>query len=263
MKGLLVYKREDALINRRFIELSFSAAEKHGLFLRLAYAEEFVSSPLPQADFALLRTRDASLSRRFEREHIRVFNSSYLNETANNKMLTYSRLCDLVRVLPSLDVSGQASPPFLPCVLKGAGGHGGEKVQLAYDIASYNAARLSILPDIVLAQPLVDPGRDLRMYVIGGEVVCAMLRSSSVDFRSNYKLGGTARQVTPSEKELSIARAVSRSIPIDYAGVDVIYDHGEPLLNEIEDPVGARMVYENTDVELVDLLFAHIRRSLS
>ncbi len=261
MNGLLVYEKEDAAQNPRFIELCIRAAQKRGLELRLVLTDE-LKDGLPQADFALLRTREPSLTRRFEQAGVRVFNSSILNETANNKMLTYDRLHDLVPMPTSYDGLCLDSPPFLPCVVKGARGCGGKNVYLAYDIPSYKAARESIFPDLPVVQPFVDAGRDLRIYVVGGKLACAMLRTSSADFRSNYKLGGSAKRVTPTGDELAIAMAVNKRFPIDYAGVDIIYDKGAPLLNEIEDPVGARMVYENTNIDIIDLLFSHIRGSV-
>ncbi len=259
-RGLLVYRQKDAQENRRFIERCISSAQAHRLSLRLLLCDSLGENEVPAADFALMRTRDPALSRRFEAAGLRIFNSAYFNETANDKLLTYDRLHDLVQMPTSLDGRLHNLPPFLPCVLKAAHGHGGKNVYLAYDVSSYQAARLSILPDIPVLQPLLDKGRDLRIYLVGGEPVCAMLRTSPTDFRSNYKLGGSARAVEPTAEELAIAAAVHARIPVDYAGIDIIYDHGRPVLNELEDPVGARMVYENTDIDMASLLFAHIER---
>ena len=42
-----------------------------------------------------------------------------------------------------------------------------------------------------VAQSLCDePGVDMRVYVLGGEVLAAVRRTSRSDFRSNFKLGG-------------------------------------------------------------------------
>ncbi len=49
--------------------------------------------------------------------------------------------------------------------------------------------------------------------------------------------------------ERQIVEAVSRELPLDYAGVDIMRDHGRAILNEIEDPVGARMLYIFTDID--------------
>jgi glutathione synthase/RimK-type ligase-like ATP-grasp enzyme len=92
----------------------------------------------------------------------------------------------------------------------------------------------------------------MRVYVIGGKPAAAMLRSSDTDFRSNFSLGGRAETVPVSElawDEAEIVRAVCRELPLHYAGVDIMHDNGRAVLNEIEDPVGARMLYINTAID--------------
>ena len=37
---------------------------------------------------------------------------------------------------------------------------------------------------------------------------------------------------------------IIENLEIDFAGIDFIYDEGRPILNEIEDIVGCRMLYK-------------------
>ena len=55
-----------------------------------------------------------------------------------------------------------------------------------------------------------------------------------------------------------IVDKITNHINIDYAGIDLIYHNGEPVFNEIEDPVGARMLYENTNIDIVEIFVKYI-----
>ena len=48
----------------------------------------------------------------------------------------------------------------------------------------------------------------------------------------------------------------------DYAGIDLIYDNGKPVLNEIEDVVGSRMLYNHTDIDTAKLYIKYIKDTL-
>ena len=37
------------------------------------------------------------------------------------------------------------------------------------------------------------------------------------------------------------------------AGVDLLYDHGQPVIGEVEDVVGSRMLYKTSDIDIVSL----------
>ena len=46
------------------------------------------------------------------------------------------------------------------------------------------------------------------------------------------------------------------------AGVDMLYDHGHPVIGEIEDVVGSRMLYQTSDIDIVALYLDEIRAIL-
>ena len=260
-RGLLVYAREDVPQNTRFIFYACESAQKNGLSLELRYADT-LGEGLSGYDFAVMRTRAPKLSAFVEAAGLRCFNSARFNALANDKLLCYDTLHAQIPMLTSLDAKAHPSPPFLPCVVKPVDGHGGENVQSAYNTAQYKTALSKIASKRALVQPFADPGRDKRVYVLGGEVYCAMLRSSASDFRSNYTLGGKAEAVLLTKAERELVEAVQKLCAIDYAGVDIIYDNGRPVLNELEDPVGARMVYENTNNDIVGDFISYISKSL-
>lgn len=104
---------------------------------------------------------------------------------------------------------------------------------------------------IVVQRLASETGKDLRVYVIGNEIVAGMLRTSGTDFRSNFSLGGHAQVHALTEEEETLVRKIMRHFTFGLVGIDLIYDNGHPVLNEIEDVVGARMLYAHTDINLV------------
>lgn len=264
--AFILYKKEDAAINRVLIAKYFAALRamgiRPGLVIsdRLGYGEVF--DLVRGAGFVINRTRDHGLAAFLESRGVFVSNPAVTNETANDKLLTYLRLSSVAPMLETRLLPREGEPPFpYPFVAKPAAGHGGKGVSMirnAEDLAAFREA----CGEKAVAQPAASElGRDMRVYVVGGKPAAAMLRESDTDFRSNFSLGGRARFVPLSElapDELSIVEAVSAALPLHYAGVDIMRDNGRAILNEIEDPVGARMLYINTaaDPALMHAAFA-------
>lgn len=256
----VLYKREDAERNRVLIGKYFSAFRSHGFIPGLVITDRLthgdVYAMCAGADIIINRSRDPQLVRSLENEGLFVSDPSIVTETANDKFLTYERLKHEVPMLETHLLTNEAPPFPYPFVAKPAGGHGGNGVTMIKTPENLDAYR-SAHPERSVVQPAAtDPGRDMRVYVIGGKPAAAMLRESKTDFRSNFSLGGSARFVpldALSAEELSIVEKVCSVLPLHYAGVDIMRDHGRSVLNEIEDPVGARMLYIHTDIDPAEL----------
>ncbi|MBO6062038.1 MAG: ATP-grasp domain-containing protein [Clostridia bacterium] len=255
-RAVILYERADAEKSRVLIGKYSAALKARGVNAGLV-----ITDRLPQkevldmargAELVINRTRDAGLAKFLEDNGLFVSNPSPVTETANDKLLTYERLSPLVPMLPTLLLEDTAPPLPFPFVAKPAAGHGGAGVTLiknAEELAAYRAAH----PEKSVVQPLAsEPGRDMRIYVTGGRPLAAMLRESREGFRSNFSLGGKASFVPVNELPgdvLGIVSAVCSALPLHYAGVDVMRDRGRAVLNEIEDPVGARMLYIFTGLD--------------
>ena len=274
MKGYLIYNRAEALRNKFFISQLIGECTARGASLELLIEEELemhldtcfavfrkgIALPIP--DFVIARSQNYTLSRHFELMGVRVFNSSRVCLTCNDKMLTYQLACSLSlpvqeTVLCPADSTPVCPLPF-PCVIKPRDGKGGLDVLLAECSADYERIRERFAGRVMLCQALADKGRDTRFYVMGGEVVCAFTRISDSDFRSNFCLGGRAIPHTPTPEELHIVESLCAALSPDYVGIDIIYRDGSPVFNEIEDAVGARMVYANTDINMAGLFIERV-----
>ena len=50
-----------------------------------------------------------------------------------------------------------------------------------------------------------------------------------------------------------IGRFARAGAPLTLAGVDLMFDRGRPVVNEVEDVVGSRMLYQTSDIDIVSL----------
>ena len=268
-RSFILYTAEDAERNGFLIGRYRAACRARGFSLKLLLidecpAGEMILSLAEKGSFVINRTRDAELAQRLADAGVTVSNPAEVCRTANDKLLTYERLSGLVPMLDTVPLESRDVPPLpYPFVLKPRGGHGGAGVELIENVAAFLAYTESFGSAGIIAQPVAsERGRDMRVYAVGGRPVFAMLRSSDTDFRSNYCLGGRASSVPLREVErdaLEIVEAVCAALPIDYCGIDIMRDGGRAILNEIEDPVGARMLYTYTDIDPAAL---HVGRIL-
>ena len=218
MSGILIYSKEEAQRNAFSVE----RFKKYlGVKLVLENETEF---GMP-ADFVINRTNNAGIAQNFEDRGIRVFNP-------NDKQKCYEFMRENgIEIMPI----NQTEPPL---VEKPANGKGGRDVRLI------KSGKVAFKKGFVYQKPASDLGKDLRVWLIGGKIICAVLRKSETDFRSNYCLGGSAEIYRLSKSERALVYKIASRIKYDYIGIDFVFDGGKAVFNEIEDAVGARMVYD-------------------
>ncbi len=262
MKGLLVYDPYGAKRNAEFIEKLTASAKARGIELKLCLFDANFSID-KDIDFAAVRTVAPALSAELEKRGIRVFNNSETSKIANDKWLTYSMCRKLgIPTVPTYDKI--PDEPLLPCVVKSRNGHGGAEVYLTTTSADLTQTcnGLTAVGKTYIVQKLATPSKDMRLYMLGGEVVASVLRTSDADFRSNFSLGGKCELCPPTAEQVDIAKRVCARLRCDYVGIDFIPYNGDLVLNEIEDVVGARMLYELTDIDIAEKFAEYIRSEI-
>lgn len=213
---------------------------------------EYNGKAIKAPDFAVMRTIYPLLSSALERAGVRVFNNSETSRICNDKRLTHSALsfCG-IPMMRSLFFdkrffsSNAANALKYPLILKTARGHGGTQVYMIENSSSLSDTLQTVQDNEFLVQEVCDTvGRDLRVYIMGGKILCPILRTSS-GFRSNYSLGGKAEVYTPNSDELATINRVLKQIKFkpDFIGLDFLKDGDRLIFNEIEDVVGTRMLY--------------------
>jgi RimK family alpha-L-glutamate ligase len=140
-------------------------------------------------------------------------------------------------------------------------GAGGDRRYVRKPVLGTNGAGVSIAEETdgrppasrrTLIQAFVDTGErasDVRIYVVGGEVVGAMRRHApDGDWRTNVAVGGAVEDVTDDlddgVRETAV-RAVD-ALDLDVAGVDVIGTESDPYVLEVNATAGFKGLFEAT-----------------
>ena len=102
----------------------------------------------------------------------------------------------------------------------------------------------------------VSEGNDIRIYVVGNQVVAAMKRRAvSGDFRTNISNGATMEVYEPSEELKQLAIRVAKIVGLDFAGIDFLIGFdGKPLVCEVNSNAHFRGIYECTGVNVADAI---------
>lgn len=260
MKGYIIYNTEDLAKNQRFIKFITETLNEYNIDVELVITDRLKLVETENPDFVINRSRNADVSRYFEEKNIRVFNSGKVTEIANDKRKSYEFLEGIVPFMPLISEE-EAESSGKPYIIKSCNGHGGTQVFMVENTQQKNEAIKKMKGnDFIFQKCCSDLGRDVRVYVMGNEIVQAMERTSTESFKSNYSLGGKAKTYTLKDYEISMVKKILNVLPMDYAGIDFIFHKGKAVFNEIEDAVGARMIYENTDIHIVKLFAEYIAR---
>lgn len=257
MKGLIIYP--DCGGNENYIKWHIEKFASKGIDLELCLLKDLDYRNLP--DFAIMRAIAPDISKKLEEYGVRVFNSSFVSETANNKSAAYSLMRE--NNIPFMPIYSDISDIQFPVVVKSNSGHGGTEVFWADNLNELEHYRRLLKNDCVIQAPCSDLGRDVRVYVMGSHIISAMLRISDNDFRSNFCLGGRAEVYTLSPEEKSLVYKIAGLINADYIGIDFIFNNGKIIFNEIEDVVGSRMLYTYTDIDIVQLYTDYICKQMN
>jgi len=276
MKKLwLLYEDDDYAVNQTYAEMMQERGKTHGLDVQTVLLSELTlgmdAQGLPIClrhglpflpDAVLSRQRSCLVSQHFERMGIPVFNDSFVCSICNDKRETYQFLQGLPMPRTVFLSPAQTYPPIgtqYPVILKPACSHGGDRVLLVENEQQWLEAAARILPESALQQEVVsDAGKDLRVYVLDGQILAGVMRTARSGVVSNFKKGGQValHELTKEERDLAqsvIDRFEAVGSRLYMAGVDLLYDQGQPVIGEVEDVVGSRMLYQTSDIDIVDL----------
>lgn len=240
MSGILIYTKEEAKRNQFTIDKF-----KEYLNVKLVH-EDYKGN----ADFVINRTNDFKIGKYFEEKGIRVFNPSSLSQLANDKQKCYEFMQK--NGIPIMPINYEGTP----VIKKKINGHGGTEVFMLQKKETFENG-------YVYQKPCDTLGKDLRVWVIGNKIIASILRTNDADFRSNFCLGGNAELYNLNEKETNLIKRIISLIKSDYIGIDFIFNNGEFVFNEIEDTVGARMVYAKTDIDIIKMYCDYIKQTLN
>ena len=115
---------------------------------------------------------------------------------------------------------------------------------------------------LYLQQFIPHPGWDLRIFVIGGELVAGMRRHARDDWRTNVAQGGRAEVVMPGLEEVRIAVRAAEAVGASVAGVDLLPDaHGGWYVVEVNAVPGWRALAPVTGVDVAQAIVRHLAKN--
>ena len=263
MKGYVYYSSEESVRNWAFIDDLIKESTKLGIDLHLLVDEE---QPDKDADFILFRDRNPEKAVSFEQNGFRLMNRAEVNRIANDKLKTFELATLLgVPAVPTKKVRSVNDIESYPCVLKTVDGHGGTEVKLCTTEADAKSFVLQFENRSLIFQPFIESGAtDVRVFMLGQEVLGAVKRTGNGSFKSNYTLGGSIEKYDLAIWQQIDATTIARALNSDYIGIDfLLLPDGSLLLNEIEDPVGARSLYQTHDFSVAERLMGYVERKLA
>ena len=259
--GLIIYNEADYQRNVWFVSKCIEEFTKNDISLSYVEEKEVLkylnNHPI---NFVIYRGRDWNLLKRIQELGIICFNKPYTNHVANDKYLTCSLLrkndISCIESFLSIDDIKQ-----YPCIMKSVDGHGGKEVFLISSKEEAKDISLKYNKQFIY-QDFYKNNGDVRLYLLNKKVIGAVKRSGGKDFRNNYSLGGEVSSYNPSKEMEDVAESIAKLIDADFIGVDFLISDDGFSVSEIEDPVGSRMLYKTSDIDIINLFVSFICKKL-
>jgi len=281
------YERE------RFLE----EAEKSGIDLSLVFADEidlivsrddrrsirYKNDVVSLPDVLLARTGSGtgyfnlSVLRQFERLNVPTLPNSNAIEASKDKMYANQILAQAGLPIPKTMLTRFPCKSELvekvvgfPCVIKVVTGSHGAGVYLCHTpkefedlselISSLDFKNSMIVQEYVQASE----GRDLRVIVIGGRVVGAMLRQSTDgSFKANISRGGEGTAYVVDEEMEMLSIQVAKVLDLDIAGVDLLFHPDGYRICEANSSPGFRGFEAALDINIPERVFSYAKMRAS
>jgi [lysine-biosynthesis-protein LysW]--L-2-aminoadipate ligase len=219
-------------------------------------------------------SRGLYISRIFEAHGIPVVNSSAVAERCGDKYITSQLLAQngipTPRVLMAFDEESalQAVEALgYPCVLKPVIGSWGrllakvENREMAEALIEHKAT-LGVQHQVFYIQEYIHkPGRDIRAFVIGEELICAIYRSSE-NWITNTARGGVATNCPINAEMSEICRRAAQAGGGGLLALDLFETEGGYSVNEINHTMEFRNSIATTGVNIPARMVEYVLASV-
>jgi len=219
-------------------------------------------------------SRGLYISRIFEAHGIPVVNSSAVAERCGDKYITSQLLVQngipTPRVLMAFDEESalQAVEALgYPCVLKPVVGSWGrllakvENREMAEALIEHKAT-LGVQHQVFYIQEYIHkPGRDIRAFVIGDELICAIYRSSE-NWITNTARGGVATNCPINAEISEICRRAAQAVGGGLLALDLFETESGYSVNEINHTMEFRNSIATTGVNIPARMVEYVLASV-
>ncbi len=150
-----------------------------------------------------------------------------------------------------------------PFILKPFHGTHGKGVMLLDTPTSLTSA-VDVLCDLhkdYVIQPFIAETTvvDLRVFVVGSEVIASMKRSAPAgEFRANIHRGASGEMVSLSEAYTDVAIKATAALELEIAGVDLLQTNEGPVVLEVNPSPGFEELESVTGINIADAIIEFV-----
>lgn len=232
-------------------------------------------------DFVISWDKDIPLAKHLQAMDIKVYNHAEGIHACDNKILMNQYLsghnikmpktiiapmvysnCDIIdftlydKVIESLS---------LPLIIKEAYGSFGAQVYMVHTKEELISQVKAIGNKPHLFQEYIKSshGKDIRINIVGDQVVASMKRVSDIDFRANITNGAIAEPYQASQAEKLLALKCHHLLGLDFSGVDILFGEDGPVLCEVNGNPHFKSIYQCTGIDVSKSIIEYIIKDLS
>ena len=233
-------------------------------------------------DFILFWDKDVRLAKYLESLGYYVVNSAESIAACDDKSMTHLLLQSKGIPMPKTVIApftfaniGYVNYEFLdqveeeisyPMIVKECFGSFGMQVYLVNDRQELMEieSKIGAVPHLYQEFITSSAGKDIRLHVVGSQVVTSMYRYSvNGDFRANITNGGHMKPYEPSAEEIHLAVESAKALGLTFAGVDLLFgEDGKPLVCEVNSNAHFKNIYDCTGVNVADAIMDEILNEL-
>jgi len=112
---------------------------------------------------------------------------------------------------------------------------------------------------VYMQQYVAHPGRDARLFVVGGSVVGAMERvATSGEWRTNVECGARVLPLRPNGAFARVAVQAAGALGLDWAGVDIVMSSGGPTVLEVNGNPSWVGILQATGEDMAEPIAEHV-----
>jgi ribosomal protein S6--L-glutamate ligase len=143
--------------------------------------------------------------------------------------------------------------------LTGSLGDGIERVRPDTEGRRVVGERVQRDGSVYLQAYVAHPGRDLRVFVVGGRARAAIARHAPRgEWRTNVACGGLSEPVMLGPALASVAESATRALGLDYAGVDLVMGPEGALVLEVNGNPSWQGILEATGLDMAEVIAEHV-----
>ena len=215
-------------------------------------------------------SRGLYISRIFEAQGVAVVNTPAVAERCGDKYMTSQILVQnrlpTPRVMMAFDEESALraiEAMGYPCVLKPVVGSWGrllakvENREMAEALIEHKAT-LGVNHQVFYIQQYIDkPGRDIRAFVVGDEVICAIYRSSE-NWITNTARGGVATNCPITDEIAELCHRAARAVGGGLLALDLFETDKGLTINEINHTMEFRNSITTTGVNIPEKMVEYV-----